>query len=514
MTEQTVSSNERLIAVLHALVTRKGEGRDEASGVRELADELDISRSTVSRILLELARQELAAVSGRGGYHAGPRLRVLAAALYARHPLLSQAGEVLELLAEQTASTVIVALHDAPRPQVVVVACRRRPGPVHYSLEPGTVLPLHAGATGRAVLGRLGLETLGTQALEASTPDTVTDRTRLDRLLDEDRELGYTISVGQRFRLAAGVAAPLQYGGLTGSISITRPRYLTDEEDLARFGPLARRAAGMLQERCEAAVRTVAGGPPADPYGRGTALERMSRLVAALAAEPLGIGVGQRLARRVGANIATANRLVATATATGIAIARNGMLLPGPRLLHWAACLGPGLDVPSATGHILRDLAERTGETVGLVRFDSAGRRAELTAVINGTRPLHYGLSSGVPIPLYAGAAGRAVLAHCPPETFAGLDLEPFTERTPVSRDALAAGLRTVRDRGYATGDGEHIPDAFDVGAPYFVDGHVAGSITATVPRFRVPEIDLASLAEAVMDAARRTTRMLSVTAG
>ncbi|MFJ5700263.1 IclR family transcriptional regulator C-terminal domain-containing protein [Arthrobacter sp. NPDC093139] len=92
-------------------------------------------------------------------------------------------------------------------PRAVVVACRRRPGPIKYLLEPGTVLPLHAGATGRSILGRLGISALGEESLEAHTPETVTERAELESLLAEGARAGYTISVGQQFPLAAGAAA-------------------------------------------------------------------------------------------------------------------------------------------------------------------------------------------------------------------------------------------------------------------------------------------------------------------
>jgi DNA-binding IclR family transcriptional regulator len=507
MNETTASSNDRIVEVLHALVTR-----EQASGVRELAEALGASRSTVNRILLGLVDQEFALPTAAGAYRVGPRLRVLAAALHARHPLLAGAGDVLEELAAQSEATVIVAVHDAPRPQAVVVARRRHPGPVAYSLEPGTVLPLHAGATGRAILGRIGLDTLGPEELEARTPDTVTDRTALARLLEQDRRAGHVISVGQQFPLAAGAAAAFSCLGLTGSISITKPRYLTEDADLARFGPMAQAAARAIEQQCS--TPPVPANLPlktAYPAG-GTALERITRLLAALVAEPAGLHPGQPLAGTIGANIATTHRLVTTATTTGLALTEGTTLHPGPRLLHWAARLGPTRDIGALTRHILAELAETTGETIGLAQLDPATGQAEMTTVINGVQPLHYGLASGVSIPLYAGAAGKAILAHCPPGALEHLELAPLTERTRTDRQALAEDLQAIRDRGWATADGERIPDAYGLSAPYFIDGTIAGSITATVARFRVPHLDLDALARAVQDAAHRITRLLTIT--
>lgn len=503
--ESAVAGNERIVEVLHALVTR-----GEPTGVRELAQSLDASRSTVNRILLSLEEHGLASsVGGSGNYQMGPRLCVLAAALHTRHPLLREAGAILGRLGEESDATVLIALHDAPRPLAVVVACRRRPGPIKYLLEPGTVLPLHAGATGRSILGRLGINALGSESLEAHTPDTVTERVELERLLAEDARAGYTISVGQQFSQAAGAAASFRCQGLTGSVSITRPRFLTEDDDLVRFGPMAKRSARDIEAAC--AKRPPLQDLEAITFPAGsTAVERIVRLITAMVAHPDGLPTGNALARGIGANIATTNKLVSTALAVGLAVQHHDALCPGPRLFHWAAVLGPEVDPALIARPILRELAAESGETIGLIQFHAQTKEAVMTTVVDGVRPLHYGLASGVPIPLYAGAGGKAILAYCPPSDVAALKLEPLTERTQTKLPALKKELAEIRERGWAIGDGERIPDAFGVSAPYFVEGIIAGSITATVARPRLPEIDVQALARMVQHSAQQLTRILS----
>ncbi|WP_411730501.1 IclR family transcriptional regulator [Paeniglutamicibacter sp.] len=503
--DEVVAGNERILAVLHALVTR-----NEPTGVRELAQVLGASRSTVSRVLLGLVEHGLATATPQGTYEVGPRMRVLGAALHARHPLTRAAGGIIEHLAEDSDSTVLAAVHDAPRPQVAVIVSRRRPGPVTYHLDPGTIVPLHAGATGRSILGRVGLQALGDEPLDPRTPDTVTDRAEIERLLAVDRRAGYTISVGQQFPLAAGAAASFQCMGLTGSVSITRPRFLTSDEDLERFGPMARQAAMNLEVACQLLPTPSDGEPITYPAG-STALARIIRIMTALCSHPTGIGCGPNLARRIGANIATTNRLISSLLATGVALERQGFLLPGPRLLQWAALLGPALDIPTTARHIVQNLAQETGETIGLAQLNQDTLEAEMTMVVNGVKPLHYGLASGVQIPLHAGAAGKAILAHCPPAKLDTLTLHSFTENTQTDRSILAAELETIRTRGWATGTGERLPDAFGVSAPYFVCDAIAGSITATVARMRLSELDIEELAQKVKQAAQQLTQLLTV---
>jgi DNA-binding IclR family transcriptional regulator len=67
---------------------------------------------------------------------------------------------------------------------------------------------------------------------------------------------------------------------------------------------------------------------------------------------------------------------------------------------------------------------------------------------------------------------GKALLAHLPP---AGLEaylattrLEPVTERTITSAEALRAELERVREQGHALSEGEHRPGVRSVAAPVF----------------------------------------------
>jgi len=237
------AGNDRIVATLNELACRP----DGAPwGVRELAETLGGSRSTVNRILQGLTEQGLAARDANGNYTAGQRLRVLANRLLDRHPLLGSARSIIDTLARSCDATALLALYDPSAGRCFVAMVTMAPGPVRYNLGPGTVIPLHAGAAGRAILAELGIDAVDEAALTAFTEDTVTDRAGLERILADDLAAGYTISVGQHFALAAGVAAPFRFGGLLGAVSVTRPRFDTTDDDLRRFVPQVQDAARRL----------------------------------------------------------------------------------------------------------------------------------------------------------------------------------------------------------------------------------------------------------------------------
>jgi len=504
MTE-IVANNERILAVLHALITRA-----DPVGVRELASSLDSSRSTINRILLGLVDHGLAVASPQGTYTTGPRLQILGAALQQRHPLFSLGKKLTRKLSQESGATALLAIHDQLHRQAVVLTSHSQPGPVAYSLDPGTELPLHAGATGRAILSRVGVEALGDEPLIPKTADTVTDYNKLEALISQDRKLGYTISVGHQFPLAAGAAASFTFGELVGSISITRPTYLTNDEDLSLFGQKAREASNEVSGSNSAITSMTATTAITEPAG-ATALERTIRILTALCVTPLGLPGGKPLATSINGNLATTTRLVASLVSTGLAYDNAGVVSAGPRLLHWAAQLGASIDLPSTARPILEKLSRDTGETIGLSEYDHESSTAQMTLVLNGVKPLHYRLAPNVAIPLHAGAAGKSILAFCSDDVLPSLTLEPLTENTPVDRRILAEELEDIRHRGWASGHGERLPDAFGISAPIFKDGVISGSITATIAQIRLPEVDLDLLIENVQTAAAEITQLLSV---
>ncbi|GAA3876810.1 IclR family transcriptional regulator [Streptomyces sedi] len=506
--------NDRVVATLDALTRRPPE---LPWGVRELAEDLGLSRSTVHRTLHALAERDLATQTANATYVCGPRLRVLADRLHRSHLLLGQARPLAEELARACDATILLSLYDPVRTGGFVTLSAIPDGPVRYRLDPGAAIPLHAGAAGRAMLAALGPDVLARLDLVAHTPDTVTDVAELERLLHRAREDGVTISVGQHVALAAGVAAPFHAAGLLGAVSATRPRHETRHADLERFAPLVRETALRIGNLTAPAPR------PAPEHGRaaptspiptedgGSATARTERLISALTASaPLPLG-GRALARVLRGNPATATRLLDTALATGLATTHEQHAVAGPLLLRWAAALGPLHSIAPIVFPALRDLARQTGETIGLTEYDPATRTARMTAVVPGSKPIHYDLPTGSDVPLAAGAAGKAILAFLPDDTLPDLPLVAYTERTPLHRTAIEKDLAQVRDHGWAVGDGERIPDGYGIAVPYFAQDTVAGSLTATIPRHRADEIDVDAVRTRLSAAALSITRLLSV---
>lgn len=111
--------------------------------------------------------------------------------------------------------------------------------------------------------------------------------------------------------------------------------------------------------------------------------------------------------------------------------------------------------------------------------------------------------------PLYAGAAGKAILAHLSDEGIARVfeTADRGTLGVPIgrSRDELVAELEGVREKGYAESRGEVVEGASALAAPIINGlGRPVGAINVTGPdsRFTKEKMDtiVVSLLEAAQD--------------
>jgi DNA-binding IclR family transcriptional regulator len=199
-------------------VADRGEVRAE-----ELSTLLDTPTSTVYRYLRTLTA--FGFVDRHDGrYLLGPRLVIGSGTNITSEQLIRIADPVLQYLVEETGETAVitrrvglsaVCLHQVQSSQ-----------PLRVSLEPGSMSPLHAGATGRVLLAYALPEiveeviALGLDQVTPATPD----ESVLRATLAETRETGVAQSVGELVSGSVGIAAPIiREQGIVGAVGIIGP---------------------------------------------------------------------------------------------------------------------------------------------------------------------------------------------------------------------------------------------------------------------------------------------------
>jgi DNA-binding IclR family transcriptional regulator len=117
-------------------------------------------------------------------------------------------------------------------------------------------------------------------------------------------------------------------------------------------------------------------------------------------------------------------------------------------------------------------------------------------------------------LPLYAGSAGKLLLAFLPDkrqeEILARTKFQPFTNKTITDIKILKNELKTIRKQGYAFSDGEWVEDAAGIAAPIFdMKSDIVGALTISGPSFRFTSEKITLHKNSILKAAEHISRDL-----
>jgi IclR family transcriptional regulator, acetate operon repressor len=164
----------------------------------------------------------------------------------------------------------------------------------------------------------------------------------------------------------------------------------------------------------------------------------------------------------------------------------------------------------------MRELRDRTDETVGLHELLPSGERAVVEQA-ESRQPLRRTYTEiGEPIPLPYGAPGKVLLAFVPHalrEMVLAAPIEHVTKETITDPDVLRRQLDQIRERGYAMSFAERTPGIHTVASPIF--GHadrVVGCLSLSGPETRMPRRRMDELAGHVTRSAWAVSESLGAT--
>jgi len=186
-------------------------GHDEGIGVTEIANQIDLHKSTVSRMLATL--EEVGAVErllNGDGFRIGDEIVALAAHISYPRQLVTVARPFLLELAQATGETINLAIPDG--------------GLVHYIDQIGSQynlgirdwtgyrIPLHGSCDGKLFLAHLPpdkIEAYLAQPLERFSENTITDPDTLRAHLAEIRAQGHAWTQGEYEAGIVGISVPV-----------------------------------------------------------------------------------------------------------------------------------------------------------------------------------------------------------------------------------------------------------------------------------------------------------------
>lgn len=164
------------------------------------------------------------------------------------------------------------------------------------------------------------------------------------------------------------------------------------------------------------------------------------------------------LAGRLGLAKSTVHRLAATLTGAGFLEqnADTGKYRLGLALFELGALVRRRMDVANEARPQLRELLEKTGETVQLGIIDQSS--VLYVFEMESRRAIRMAAAVGARAPLHGTAVGKVLLAFQSPEYVKELvdrGLTQLTDNTITKRDAFLAALKEVRARDCAIDDEE-----------------------------------------------------------
>jgi IclR family transcriptional regulator, acetate operon repressor len=230
-----------------------------------------------------------------------------------------------------------------------------------------------------------------------------------------------------------------------------------------------------------------------------------------LADHPAGIGVSQ-LARLAGYPVTTTHRLLASLARGGFVRGTDGRYSLGLRLFELGQRVSQARGFSGVALPIMQRVTERTRETTLMSVLD--GDRQLYVHYVEGPRQVQITGTPGNLGPLHCTSMGKCLIAFQPTEVrrrlMAEAELIPFTPRTISDRDALAAEVERVRQRGWAVADEEHEEGIRAIGVPVLgPDGHAVAALSTAAPAYRTDPAALRDFLPALREAATELAALL-----
>ncbi|MFG2881089.1 IclR family transcriptional regulator [Streptomyces sp. NPDC048297] len=242
-----VQSVDRAVSVLEILA-RHGE-----AGVTEIAEELDVHKSTAFRLLGVLENRGLVAqAKDRGKYYLGAGVLRLAGAAAVRLDISQEGVPICREVADELGETVNIAVHDDDAAVNIMQA--RGTASVTAQNWLGRRTPLHATSSGKVLFAHLPptlREGLLARPLPRFTDHTLTGAAMLRAELETVIEQGYATTVEELELGLAAVAAPVRAhdGKVIAAISVSGPVYRLNSDRLPEVAKRTVAAGAELSRR-------------------------------------------------------------------------------------------------------------------------------------------------------------------------------------------------------------------------------------------------------------------------
>lgn len=197
------------------------------------------------------------------------------------------------------------------------------------------------------------------------------------------------------------------------------------------------------------------------------------------------------IADHVGVPKSTAHDHLTTLTKLELVVDEPDGYRIGSRFLEYGGYAREHMPVYRVARPVVKRLATETGEHANL-GIEEHGLAVFLYKV-KGDDAVTIDTHSGMRVPIHTTAMGKAIMAHQPrsrvEEIIQNRGLREVNENTITDRETLYEEFEWIRDRGYATDDGERVDGMRCVAAPISDEnGDVLAAVSVSGPASRMHE--------------------------
>lgn len=243
-----LSSVKNALKILKSFTTTQPVKR-----VSDLAEELGVSKSTVSRLISTLVSEDfLAPDTETAGYRLGYSVLTLGGALTSTNELYREVAPVLNNIVLQTGESAHVAVLEGQD----VIYLNKNTGPYYSNIltSVGAHNAAYAASSGKVILAEADPEVIDQmfeEGVKAYTEHTITNPIKFKKELEKVRRQGYAMSIEEITKNNYSIAVPVRdmSGKIACAITVVGPLSRVNKGKLEQFIKIMKEAAYDASER-------------------------------------------------------------------------------------------------------------------------------------------------------------------------------------------------------------------------------------------------------------------------
>jgi len=233
------------------LLNRIADSEDNGATLTDLAQQVGLPASTAHRLLTTLEQERYVKFNPEGRqWSIGVQSFVTGCAFVKTRSLVLLARPHMRRLMEESGETVNLAVEDEGEAVYLAqIECRQI---MRVFARPGTRVPLHGSAVGKAILSAMSDKQLSKilqqRGMPRLTVKTITTPSALRADLDRARACGYAVDDEEHDVGLRCIAAPIfdETGDVVAAVSASGPMVRIVEERIAQLGALVLETAGEI----------------------------------------------------------------------------------------------------------------------------------------------------------------------------------------------------------------------------------------------------------------------------